>query len=182
MTATSATTRLGTLAYHPELAVDDRQWYSRWCQSEGRHASAPPHCRKDHAHVSHRAGVCGQHGRWMWQGCRWWSLCLVRNVVAFNLGQDGIKRSSKDSAFYSNVPNCCVARVVRQYWSHNALIICTALFFGGFLLTLLILGQRRFPQPRAAFRLFLVTTLVGKSRLRRHCRGIHQLSTTLFHS
>jgi hypothetical protein len=59
--------------------------YSRRCQSKGRHASAPPHRRKDHAHVSHRAEGGGQHGRWMWQGCHRQSLCLVRDVIVFNL-------------------------------------------------------------------------------------------------
>jgi hypothetical protein len=47
---------LGALAYRPELAIDNRQWYSRWCQSKGRHASAPSHHRKDRAHISCRAG------------------------------------------------------------------------------------------------------------------------------
>jgi hypothetical protein len=42
----------------------------------------------------------------MWQGCCQQSSCLVRNVVTFNLDQDGIKRSSKESAFYPNVPDC----------------------------------------------------------------------------
>jgi hypothetical protein len=54
--STSATTRSGTLAYHPELAVNNRRWYSQRCQSKGCHVSAPPHCRKDRTHVSHRAG------------------------------------------------------------------------------------------------------------------------------
>ncbi len=95
--ATSAMTRLGASAYRLELAVNNRQWYSQWCQSKGRHASAPPHRRKDCVRVSHRARGGGQHGCWMWQGCHWRSLCLVCNVVAFNLGQDGVERSSKES-------------------------------------------------------------------------------------
>jgi hypothetical protein len=146
--ATSATMRLGTLAYRPELAVNDRRWYSQQCQSEGCCASAPPHCRKDRAQVGHRAGGGGQHGRWMWQGCRWRSSCLVHNVVALNLGQDGIKRSSKESAFHPNAPDCRVTRVGRQYRHHNVLLICTVLFFGDFLLALLILSQRRLGQRR----------------------------------
>ncbi len=140
--ATSATTRLGMLAYCQELAVKDRQWYNQRCQSKGRCASAPPHCRKNHAHVSHRAGWGGQHGRGMWQGCCWRSSCLVCNVVAFNLVQDGAKRNNKESAFYPNAPDCHVTRIGRQYRCHNALAICTALFFGSFLLAPLILGQR----------------------------------------
>jgi hypothetical protein len=70
----------------------------------------------------------------------------VHDVIAFNLGQDGVERSSKESAFYPNAPDCCVTRVGRQYRCHNALVICTALFFGGFLLAVLILGQRRLGQ------------------------------------
>jgi hypothetical protein len=38
---------------------------------------------------------------------------LVRDVIAFNLGQDGVKRSSKESAFYPNVPECRITRVWR---------------------------------------------------------------------
>jgi hypothetical protein len=30
----------------------------------------------------------------------------VRDGIAFNLGQDGIERSSKESAFYPNAPDC----------------------------------------------------------------------------
>ncbi len=70
----------------------------------------------------------------------------MRNVVAFNLGQDGIKRSSKESAFYPNVLDCRITRVGRQYRHHNVLNICTALFFGSFLLASLILGQRQLGQ------------------------------------
>jgi hypothetical protein len=70
----------------------------------------------------------------------------VRDVVTFNLGQDGIKRSSEESAFYLDAPDCHVTRVGRQYRRHNALVICVALFFGGFLLLPLILGQRRLGQ------------------------------------
>ncbi len=92
--ATSVMTRPGTLAYHPEMAVDGRQWYSQGCQSKEHCASAPPHCRKDRTHISHRAGRGGQHERWMWGGCHRQSSCLVRDVVAFNLGQDGAKRCS----------------------------------------------------------------------------------------
>ncbi len=65
--ATSATTRSGTLAYPLELAVDNRQWYSRQCQSKGRCASAPPHRRKDCTHkviaqggVDNMATGCGE--------------------------------------------------------------------------------------------------------------------------
>jgi hypothetical protein len=29
----------------------------------------------------------------------------VRNVVAFDLGQDGVERSSEESAFYLNAPD-----------------------------------------------------------------------------
>jgi hypothetical protein len=88
-------TRSGASAYHPGLAIDDRRWYSQWCQSKGCYASAPPHRRKDRTHVSHRAGGGGQHGRWMWQGCCWWRSCLVRDVVAFNLGQDGARGAAR---------------------------------------------------------------------------------------
>ncbi len=55
-------------------------------------------------------------------------LCLVRDVIAFNLGQDGIKRSSEDSAFYPNAPDCRINRVGQQYRHHNALVVCTVLF------------------------------------------------------
>ncbi len=65
----------------------------------------------------------------------------MRDVAAFNLGQDGIERSSEESAFYPNAPDCRVTEVGRQYRHHNALVICTALFCGGSLLALLILGQ-----------------------------------------
>jgi hypothetical protein len=51
--ATSATTRSGASVYRPELAVDDRQWYSQRCQSKGHCVSATPHRRKDRTHVSH---------------------------------------------------------------------------------------------------------------------------------
>jgi hypothetical protein len=79
--------RSGASAYHPELAVDDRRWYSRRCQSKGCCTSAPPHNRKNHTHISHRAGGGGQHGCWMWQGCCQRSSCLVRNVVTFILAR-----------------------------------------------------------------------------------------------
>ncbi len=53
---TSTTMRSGASAYHPELAVNVRQWKSQWCQSKGHCASAPTHCKKDHAHICHRVG------------------------------------------------------------------------------------------------------------------------------
>jgi hypothetical protein len=65
----------------------------------------------------------------------------VSDVNTFNLGQDGIERSSKESAFFPNVLDCRITRVRWQYWRHNALAICTALYFDGFLLAPLILGQ-----------------------------------------
>jgi hypothetical protein len=66
----------------------------------------------------------------------------VCNVIVFNLSQDGIKRRSEESAFYPNALDCRVTRVGRQYRHHNVLVICTVLVFGGFLLALLIFGQR----------------------------------------
>jgi hypothetical protein len=56
---------------------------------------------------------------------------LVRDVIAFNLGQDGVERSSEESALYPNAPDC------------RAL-----------LLALLILGQCLLPRGR-------LTSLVG---------------------
>ncbi len=92
----------------------------------------------------------------------------MRNVIAFNLDQDGVKRSSKESAFYLNAPDCRVTRVGRQYRRHNVLIVCTALFFGGFLLTPLILGQRLLLRSR-----FVATALVenGGIKLGHLCGG-----------
>ncbi len=70
----------------------------------------------------------------------------MRDVVAFNLSQDGVKRSSKESAFYPNALDCCVTKVGHQYQHHDALVICMVLFFGSVLLAPLILGQRRLRQ------------------------------------
>ncbi len=55
----------------------------------------------------------------------------MRNVIVFNLGQDGVERSSKESALYLTAQNC-----------------------RGFLLVPLILGQRPLPCGR-------LTSLVG---------------------
>jgi hypothetical protein len=35
----------------------------------------------------------------------------MHDVFMFNLGQDGIERSSKESAFYPNAPDCHVIGV-----------------------------------------------------------------------
>jgi hypothetical protein len=95
----------------------------------------------------------------------------MRDVIAFNLGQDGVKRSSKESAFYPNVPDCRVTKVRRQYRRHNMLIICTALLFGGFLLALLILGQHLLLHDR-----LVATALVknGGIKLGHLCGGERQ--------
>jgi hypothetical protein len=68
------------------------------------------------------------------------------DVIMFNLSQDGVKRSREDSAFYPNVPDFRVNKVGQQYRHHIPLVVCMALYFGGFLLAQLILGQRRLGQ------------------------------------
>ncbi len=52
----SVTTRSGALACRLKLAVNRRQRSRQLCNSKGRRTRAPPHGRKDRAHISHRAG------------------------------------------------------------------------------------------------------------------------------
>jgi hypothetical protein len=66
----------------------------------------------------------------------------MRDVIAFNLGQDGVERSNKESTFYPNAPDC-----------------------RGFLLALLILGLCLLPRGG----LTLLVGLVGQSFLLRGC-------------
>jgi hypothetical protein len=70
----------------------------------------------------------------------------VRDVVVFNLGQDGIERSSAQSAVCMNAPNCHVNGVGRNYRRIKALIVCPALFCSSILLAPLVLDQRQLGQ------------------------------------
>jgi hypothetical protein len=72
----------------------------------------------------------------------------MRNFVAFNLGQNGIKRSSAWSAVCPNAPYCCVNRVGWHYRHHKVFNVCTALFCSSFLLAPFVFGQCRLGQCR----------------------------------
>jgi hypothetical protein len=66
----------------------------------------------------------------------------VRNVITFNLGQDGIETSSAQSAVCLNAPDCRINGVGQNYWRIKVLVVCPALFCGSVLLAPLVLGQR----------------------------------------